>query len=185
MGGKPKPPLVGMFVFTGIFMAIIVCFVQGLKEPKETCMENCKERVHGFIVGCVDGRPDPAAVKFLSREYKVNTFERFLWPGMVKILAEPSTDREKVVMTSIVSAIEAVAKGHKPVALIITAHEDCLGNPVDNETQIRQLREAYKLIDDLKLGVPIHLLFILKGKNGNFTEHYDVQPKIEAESKAA
>ena len=89
-------------------------------------------------LSCIDGRIQRPVNDFLLAELGVTYLDTVTRAGMVKYLTssyDPAT-------TAIVVDLDSSIRAHSPKDLALVAHRDCKGNPVDDETQLRQLDDG-------------------------------------------
>lgn len=89
-------------------------------------------------LSCIDGRIQRPVNDFLIAEFGVTYLDTVTRAGMVKHLTssyDPAT-------AGVVADLDASVRAHSSKHLALVAHRDCAGNPVDDETQLRQLDDA-------------------------------------------
>ncbi len=87
---------------------------------------------------CIDGRIQRPVNEFLLAEFGVTYLDTVTRAGMIKYLTasyDPAT-------TAIITDLDASIGAHSPRHLALVAHRDCVGNPVSDETQLRQLDDS-------------------------------------------
>jgi hypothetical protein len=89
-------------------------------------------------INCLDGRVQEPVVAFLKKYFGVKYVDMVTEAGPVQYLGEPQGE----ITASILKRVELTIIRHNPVGIAVTAHYDCLGNPVSEETQKRQLKDA-------------------------------------------
>jgi hypothetical protein len=90
-------------------------------------------------INCMDGRTQLPVIEWVKREHKVDYVDTITEPGPVRILA---TATDAAALESIKRRLSISVNKHGSTRVAIVAHADCAGNPVDKETQLRQLRLA-------------------------------------------
>lgn len=108
-------------------------------------------------INCMDGRVQLPVIKFLIKRLNVDYVDSITEPGPVKILAEQS---DLLLSNSIFNRISVSVNKHKSKAVVICAHADCAGNPVDDETQKEQLEKAGTLLANKYPDVTVLKLWI-------------------------
>jgi hypothetical protein len=108
-------------------------------------------------INCMDGRTQLPVIDWVKREHKVDYVDTITEPGPVRILAG-ATDAAGLECIKRRLAISVTKHGSTHVALV--AHADCAGNPVDQETQLRQLRLAAATVLSWGFAVQIDLLWL-------------------------
>ena len=90
-------------------------------------------------INCLDGRVQEPVVAFLKNHFKVKYVDVVTEAGPVQYLAD---EQEGQTAVSILNRVELTIKRHNPVGIAVVAHYDCLGNPVSEKIQKRQLKDA-------------------------------------------
>lgn len=94
-------------------------------------------------INCLDGRVQEPANAFLKKYFNVKYVDMITEAGPVQYL----TEKQKCEITdSILKRVELTILRHNTVGIAIMAHYDCLGNPVSEEVQRRQLKEAAEFL---------------------------------------
>ncbi|CAN5786428.1 hypothetical protein BH23ACT4_BH23ACT4_11770 [soil metagenome] len=89
-------------------------------------------------LSCIDGRIQRPVNDFLLAEFEVAYLDTVTRAGIVKYLTssyDPAT-------ASIIVDLDSSIRAHSPQHLALVAHRDCVGNPEDDETQLRQLDDS-------------------------------------------
>lgn len=94
-------------------------------------------------INCIDGRAQLPIINYIKDRYKVNYVDMITEPGPIKILSE---NKDKTTLDSIKRRVDISLGKHSSEHLAIAGHHDCAGNPVDKETQIKQIKESVKTI---------------------------------------
>ncbi|MBU0479384.1 hypothetical protein KKC91_12610 [bacterium] len=106
------------------------------------------------VINCMDGRTQLPANEWMKNEFKVDYVDTITEPGPNKILADDE-DVESIKKRVLISVQK---HGSKNIAIV--SHHDCAGNPVDKETQMKQLELAVKTVDSWGLNVNITGLWV-------------------------
>lgn len=117
-------------------------------EVKHTC--SC-------TLDCMDARVQHAVKEATQKESHVNLVDVITQAGMVKVLAE---NKNKPLIENIKMELEISVQKHGTKCVSIAAHQDCVGNPVSKEEQIKHLRQAKKTVESFGLGIEIVLLWV-------------------------
>jgi carbonic anhydrase len=64
-------------------------------------------------------------------------------PGPIRVLAE---NRDKAALESIKRRVEISTGKHGSEHIVIIGHHDCAGNPVQKETQLKQILGSIKTV---------------------------------------
>jgi hypothetical protein len=92
----------------------------------------------GTVLSCVDGRIQRPVADFLVTRFGVPYLDTVTRPGMVKYLTssyDPATN-------AIVADLDTSLGLHRSTQIALVAHHDCVGNPVDDDTQRSQLQNS-------------------------------------------
>ena len=89
-------------------------------------------------LSCIDGRIQRPVNDFLLAEFQVVYLDTVTRAGMVKYLTSSYDPATAAVVVDLDSSLRA----HSSKDLALVAHQDCAGNPVDDETQLRQLGDG-------------------------------------------
>lgn len=101
---------------------------------------------HGTFVtaiNCMDGRTQIPVNNYMRNKYNANYVDTITEPGPVKILAE---NKDEAALSSIKRRLDISTGRHGSTHIAIVAHHECAGNPVDKETQLKQIPIAIKTI---------------------------------------
>jgi len=115
---------------------------------------------HGIFVtaiNCMDGRTQLPVNEYLRNKYGADYVDTVTEPGPIKILAE------RTYLTQIDSIKKRVlisVEKHGSGRIAVVGHHDCAGNPVDQQTQLKQIAAAVKLIREWGLGVEVIGLWV-------------------------
>jgi hypothetical protein len=94
-------------------------------------------------INCLDGRVQEPVVAFLKNHFGVKYVDMITEAGPVQYLADGQQGQTAV---SILQRVELTITRHNPLGIAVIAHYDCLGNPVSEEIQRRQLRRAKEFL---------------------------------------
>ncbi|MEM4157718.1 MAG: hypothetical protein QXZ28_00630 [Candidatus Methanomethylicaceae archaeon] len=97
----------------------------------------------GTAINCMDGRVQIPVIEWLKKRYSVDFVDMITEPGPVKLL---SNDLEETKIQSIKERVEISVKKHGSKIVAIIAHNDCAGNPVRKEIQLKQMDVAIKKV---------------------------------------
>jgi len=90
-------------------------------------------------IHCMDGRIQEPIIKYLKENYNATYVDTITEPGPCKILAE---NENKISINSIMERAAISINRHGSKLIAISGHYDCAGNPCDEETQKKQIRES-------------------------------------------
>ncbi len=108
-------------------------------------------------INCMDGRVQIPVIDYIKRRYKVAYVDVITEPGPNGILAK-NLDGEQV--GSIRKRVEISISRHNSAVVAVVGHYDCAGNPVNEETQIEQIKAAIKTVESWGMGVQIIGLWV-------------------------
>jgi len=94
-------------------------------------------------INCIDGRAQNPVIEYMRHNFGIDYVDMITEPGPNKILSE---GRDINIIESFKRKVEISVKKHNSRLIIIAAHYDCAGNPVDEKTQKEQLRKAVDTI---------------------------------------
>jgi len=97
-----------------------------------------KHATFATALNCMDGRAQRPVIDWIARTFGVDHVDMITEPGIVRMLEAPLPDASEHLLQKIRISREA----HGSRLLVVVAHHDCAGNPVDEETQKKQLVEA-------------------------------------------
>ncbi len=97
-------------------------------------------------VNCMDGRVQAPVADYLRDRLGVDHVDTVTEAGPVRALAG---EERPAVRDSILDRLRISIAAHGTRAVAIAAHEDCAGNPVPDEEQRSQLREAARRLAGL------------------------------------
>jgi hypothetical protein len=108
-------------------------------------------------INCMDGRTQLPVHTWLKRTHAVDYVDVITEPGPVRILADAT---DAAALESIKRRLSISVTRHGSTRVAIVAHADCAGNPVDKETQFRQLHMAATSVLSWGFGVQLNLLWL-------------------------
>ncbi len=94
-------------------------------------------------INCMDGRTQMPVMEFIKKKFDVDYVDMITEPGPNKILAE---GKDFDTVKSIRKRVAVSVEKHGSNIIFIAAHYDCAGNPVDVESQKKQLIKAAGVI---------------------------------------
>jgi len=108
-------------------------------------------------VNCMDGRVQLPVIEYLKNKYGVDYVDMITEPGPIKFLAE---NTDSTIVNSIKNRVAISAEKHGSKVLAIVGHDDCAGNPVDRNTQIKQIEKAIELAKTWGLDIDFLKLYV-------------------------
>lgn len=94
-------------------------------------------------INCMDGRVQEPAIAYLRKRFGADHVDKITEPGPVKILSENS---DEIAVASIKRKVDISYNAHGSRVIAVFAHHDCAGNPVDRETQLKQIKDSIETI---------------------------------------
>lgn len=139
----------------GVFIIIL------MPIPERNALQKNMEGKHACActLDCMDGRVQDVVKEGTKREFGADIVDVITQAGMVKVLAE---NKNKALIDNFKYELEISVRNHGAKGVTIAAHEDCAGNRVSKEQQIRELREAKKIIESWNLGIMVVMLWVEK-----------------------
>ncbi len=96
------------------------------------------EGTFATAINCMDGRTQELVTAWLKDKYGVDFVDAITEPGPVLHLSE----RNGVIIETILGRVRISVDGHGSRVVAIVAHDDCAGNPVSKDVQLRQMHQA-------------------------------------------
>lgn len=96
-------------------------------------------------INCMDGRVQLPAIIFLMERFNVKYVDSITEAGPCQFfvgLGEPN------MLESIMTRVDISVNHHGSGAIAIISHADCAGNPADDGTQQKQLKEAVQYLKE-------------------------------------
>ena len=103
-------------------------------------------------INCIDGRAQIPIIKWMKHKYEAQYVDMITEAGPIKILSEKQNG---IDLQSIKKRVEISVKVHGSKNVAIIGHYDCAGNPVDKETQIKQIKNAVDVIKSWSYNVNV------------------------------
>ena len=103
-------------------------------------------------INCIDGRAQIPIIKWMKHKYEAQYVDRITEAGPIKILSEKQNG---IDLQSIKKRVEISVNVHGSKNVAIIGHYDCAGNPVDKETQIKQIKNAVDVIKSWSYNVNV------------------------------
>lgn len=108
-------------------------------------------------VGCMDGRSECTIAKWGRGKFGVKYADAITEAGMVGLLAHnPSED----LLASVKKKITISVDKHGSKNIVISGHEDCAGNPVENEKHKKDILQSAILLRQMFPAVRIVPVFV-------------------------
>lgn len=108
-------------------------------------------------INCMDGRVQLPVIEYLTSRLSVQYVDMITEPGPVRALSDLfDTD----IAESIFSRVQVSIDAHQSDAIVLIAHADCAGNPVDDDRQKTQLHESVRVLAERFGSLPVFGLWI-------------------------
>ncbi|MCJ7679565.1 MAG: hypothetical protein MUP70_02470 [Candidatus Aminicenantes bacterium] len=108
-------------------------------------------------INCMDGSVQIPVIEYLKTRYDVDYVDRVTEPGPVLALSQ---NIDSAIVESIKTRIEISVFKHHSKFIAVVGHHDCAGNPVDKETQLKQIHAAVKTVGAWKYDAQIIGLWV-------------------------
>jgi carbonic anhydrase len=96
--------------------------------------------IRATCLNCMDGRVQLPVINWIRENYKIDYVDTITEAGMDGVIANERYIGE------ILRSIEVSFNINKSTHLFIVGHHDCRGNPVDERTHRREIKEAVERI---------------------------------------
>lgn len=113
-------------------------------------------------IGCMDGRVQAPIANYGKQKYQVLFPDTITEAGLVGILANnPSSEFLESLKKKILISVEK----HHSKGIIVHGHEECAGNPVEDNIHKENVINAVKIIGSMVPGVEVTPVFVVKENN--------------------
>jgi carbonic anhydrase len=115
-------------------------------------------------IGCMDGRVQAPIAEYGQKKYGVLYPDTITEAGLVGLLANnPSSELLDSIKKKVLISVEK----HHSKGIIVHGHQNCAGNPVDDELHKQQTIEAAKVIRDfVSEDIEVKPVFVNKTESG-------------------
>lgn len=115
-------------------------------------------------INCMDGRVQLPVIEWMKVHFSADFVDMITEPGPNKILA----DNDNIhLIQSLKKRVEISVLKHASSQIAIVGHADCAGNPVNKETQLKQIKAAIRTIQSWGFQIPVVGLWV----DDNWTVH--------------
>lgn len=114
-------------------------------------------KIFATTINCMDGRVQIPVIEYMKSKYGVDYVDMVTEPGPNKILSE---NRDRTIVESIKKRVEISVMKHNSKLITLVGHHDCAGNPVEKDTQLKQILSAIKTVQSWNFEVQIIGLWI-------------------------
>ena len=116
-------------------------------------------------VGCMDGRAQGPVAEFGRKKFGAEFADTITEAGLVAKLAQQHVDAD--LLESIRFKVVDVSLGkHHSKGIVVHGHQECAGNPVDDEKQKSDIRKSMSVVQSLiNSSVPVVGVFVKRSIN--------------------
>lgn len=116
-------------------------------------------------IGCMDGRVQKVIAEYGNSRFEAKYPDTITEAGLVGLLAnDPSKDLiEAIKMKVLISVLKHQSRG-----IIVHGHQECAGNPVDDQTHKENILKAAEIIKQMVGDLEVKPVFVIR-KNDNWT----------------
>lgn len=120
------------------------------------------------VVGCMDGRVQEVVAAFGKKKFKAVFPDTITDAGIVGVISKnPDPD----YFLDLQRKLNVSLDRHHSAGIIVNGHQECAGNPVDDESHKKDIERTIKFIKILTNNkVPVMGLFVIRGSKGWFGE---------------
>lgn len=120
-------------------------------------------------VGCMDGRVQKAVNRYASLIFGAEFADTITKAGLDGLLAKDDVNPE--VLDSVKNMILVSVDKHNSLGIVVHGHEECAGNPVDDEQHKKDIKKSVRTVKKM-----------LDGKNVEVRGVYvRLEPRIKVE----
>jgi len=111
-------------------------------------------------VGCMDGRVQEVVAEFGRKKFGAKFPDTITEAGLVGKMSQDSVDQSLVDAIKFKLVDVSIGKHHSK-GIIVHGHQDCAGNPVDDEKHKEDIRKSVEVIKSLvNSSVPVVGVFV-------------------------
>ena len=115
-------------------------------------------------VGCMDGRVQNPMLHYGQKKFGVKYADTITEAGLVGLLARENVD--SVLLDSIKKKILISVEKHHSKGIVVHGHQECAGNPVEDDLHKKDVLKAVKTIGALiQKDIQIIPVFITRNKH--------------------
>lgn len=98
-------------------------------------------------IGCMDGRSECAVAKWGRKKFGVRFADAITEAGLVGLLAKDNISQ--YLLDSLKKKVLISIEKHHSKDVVVSGHEDCAGNPVDDIMHKKDVLKAARIIKEL------------------------------------
>lgn len=118
------------------------------------------------VIGCMDGRIQEPVAEFGRKKFGAQYPDTITEAGLVGILSKLKVEEKIFESIKFKSAVVSVGKHHSR-GIVVSGHQECAGNPVDDEIQKDQILKSAEFIKKIIPDLPVVPVFVVR-KNGGW-----------------
>lgn len=112
-------------------------------------------------VGCMDGRIEIPIEEYAIKKFGVVYVDNITEAGLVGVLA--SGKMNKIVESSLENKLAISIGNHHAKGIVVHGHQECAGNPVDDEMHKKHIVKSVAMIRSLIEGaIPVVGVFVVR-----------------------
>lgn len=115
-------------------------------------------------IGCMDGRVQEPVAEFGRRRFGVEYPDTITEAGLVGRLAQEELDQG--LLDSIKNKLEISLEKHHSKGIIVHGHQECAGNPVEDDKHKDDIRKSVKVIKSfVNSSIPVVGVFVKRSES--------------------
>ena len=115
-------------------------------------------------VGCMDGRVQESILHYGQKKFGVKYADTITEAGLVGLLAN---NADQILLNSIEKKILISVEKHHSKGIVVHGHQECAGNPVEDDLHKEDVLKAVKTIGTLiQKDIQIIPVFITRNERG-------------------
>jgi len=108
-------------------------------------------------VGCMDGRAQEVVTSYCRKRFGARFADTITEAGMDGLFLKNAKSAQKLIKDKVLVSVDK----HKSKGILVHGHEDCAGNPVDEERHKEGVRKGVEIIKKLVNNkVPVEGIYI-------------------------
>ena len=115
-------------------------------------------------VGCMDGRAQEPILRFGQKKFSAKFADTITEAGLVGLLSKDSID-ERLIDYLKKKLLISLGKHHSE-GIVVHGHQECAGNPVDDQKHKDDIRKSVEVIKSLvNSSVPVVGVFVKRSQS--------------------
>ncbi len=115
-------------------------------------------------VGCMDGRAQEPILKFGQKKFRAKFADIITEAGLVGLLGAKKI--KKSLLNSLKKKMLISIEKHHSKGIVVHGHQECAGNPVDDQKHKDDIRKSVGVIKSLvNSSVPVVGVFVKRSKD--------------------